>query len=270
MVQVIGPSEEAFLEIQHQQAKFLTYQQHDIVCFYFLQIYIIVTCLYQPLHDLLIFGFKPALKLSSFTYTRHLVQSFSCLLHVKAPWTAIYQASLYVTDTQSLLKLMSNKSVMPSNHLILCRPLLLLPSVFASFRVYSNESFFHIRRPKHWSFSFSISLSNEYSGLISFRMDWLDLPAVQGTLKSLLQHHNRKLTILWCPAFFIAQLTQPYMTTRKTIALYAWTFFGNTMSLILNRVSRWVLSFPPRSKYFFFLISWLQSPSAVNLEPKKK
>ena len=145
------------------------------------------------------------------------VQSLSCVQLFATPWTAARQASLSITNSQSLLKLMSIESVMPSNHLILCRPL--LSSVFCSIRVFSNESVIHIRWPKYWSFSFNISPSNEYSGLISFRMDWLDLLAVQGTLKSLLQHHSSKASILWCSAFFTVQLSHPYMTTGKTIAL---------------------------------------------------
>ena len=148
---------------------------------------------------------------------------------------------------------------MPSNHLILFRPLLLLPSIFPSIRVFSNESVFHIRWQKCWSFSFSISHSNEYSGLISFRMDWLDLLAVQGTLKGLLQHHSSKASILWCSSFFMVQLSHPYMTTRKTIALTKRTFVGKVMSLLFYVLSRLVIAFP-RSKYL--LISWLQSPSA--------
>ena len=155
---------------------------------------------------------------------------------------------------------------MPSNHLILCRPLLLQPSIFPSIRVFSNESVLCIRWPKYWSFSSSISPSNEYSGLISFRIDWLDLLAVQGTLKSLLQHHSSKASILLCSAFFIIQLSHPYMTTRKTIALTRWTFVGKVMSLF-NMLSRLLIAFLPRSKCL--LISWLQSPSAVILEPPK-
>ena len=156
---------------------------------------------------------------------------------------------------------------MPSNHLILCRPLLLLPSIFSSIRVFSSESALHIRRPKYWSFSFNISPSNEHSGLISFRMDWLDLLAVQGTLKSLLQHHNSKASVLWCSAFFMVQLSHPYVTTGKTIALTRWTFVDKVMSLLFNMLSRLVKTFLRRSKCL--LISWLQSPSAVILEPKK-
>ena len=155
---------------------------------------------------------------------------------------------------------------MPPNHLILCRPLL-LPSIFPSIRVFSNESVLHMRCPKYWSFSFSISPTNEYSGLISFRMDWLDVLAVQGTLKSLLQHHSSKASILQRSAFFIVQLSHPYMTIGKTIALTRWTFVGKVMSLLFNTLSRLVVTFLPRSKHL--LISWLQSPSAVILEPKK-
>ena len=161
---------------------------------------------------------------------------------------------------------MSIESVMPSNHLILCCPLLLLPSIFTSIRVFSNESALPIRWPKYWSFSFNISPSNELPGLISFRMDWLDLLAVQGTLKNLLQHHSSKASILWCSAFFIVQLSQPYMTTGKTIALTR-QIFVDVMSLHFNMLSRLVITFLQRSK--LILISWLQSPSAVILEPRK-
>ena len=156
---------------------------------------------------------------------------------------------------------------MPSNHLILCHPLLLLPSVFPSIRVFSNESALYIRWPKYWSFSFSISPSSEHTGLTSFRMDCLDLLAVQGTLKSFLQHHSSKASILRCSAFFIVQLSHPYMTTGKTIALTRWTFVGKLMSLLLNMLSRLVITFLPRSRRL--LISLLQSPSAVILEPKE-
>ena len=162
---------------------------------------------------------------------------------------------------------MSIESVMPSNYLILCCPLLLLPSLFPSIRVFSNESALHMRWPKYWSFSFSISPSKETPGLISFRMDWLDLLAVQGTLKSLLQHHSSKVSILQCSAFFIVQLSQPYMTTGKIIALTRWTFVGKVMSLLLNMLSRLVITFLPRSKRLF--ISWLQSPSKGFWSPKK-
>ena len=156
---------------------------------------------------------------------------------------------------------------MPFNHLILCCPLLLLPSIFPSIRVFSNESACHIRWPEYWSFSFSISASNEYSGLISFRIDWLALLAVQGTLKSLLQHHSSKASTPQCSAFFIVQLSYPYMTTRKTIALTRQTFVGKVTSLLFNMLSRLVIAFLPRSKRP--LITGLQSPSAVILEPQK-
>ena len=162
---------------------------------------------------------------------------------------------------------MSTKSVMPSNHLILCHLLLLLPSNFASIRVFSNESALRIRWPKYWSFSFNISPFSEHPGLISFRMDWLDLLAIYGTLKSLLQHHSSKASILWHSAFFTVQLSHPYMTTGKTIALTRWTFVGKVMSLLFNMPSRLVMTFLPWSKCL--LISWLQSPSAVILEPPK-
>ena len=197
-----------------------------------------------------------------------LISSVQSLSHVQlfmTPWTTTRQASLSITNSRSLLKLMSIESVMPSNHLILCCPLLLPPSIFI--RVFSNESVLHIRWPKHWSFSFSISPSNEYSGLTSFRMDWLDLLAGQGTLKSLLQHHSSKASILPCSAFFIVQLSHPYMTTGKTIALTRWTFVGKIMSLPFNMLSRLVITFLPRSKRL--LISWLQSSSIVILEPQK-
>ena len=157
---------------------------------------------------------------------------------------------------------------MPSSHLMLCCPLLLLPSIFPSIRVFSNESALHIRWPKYWSFSFNISPSIEHPGLISFRMDWLDLLAVQGTLKTLLQHHSSKASIPQHSAFFIVQLSHPYMTTGKTIALTRWTFVGKVISLLFNMLSRLVVTFLLRSK--FLLISWLQSPSAVILEPRKR
>ena len=162
------------------------------------------------------------------------VQLLSCVRLFATPWTAAHQASLSITNSWSLLKLMSIESVMPSNHLILCCPLLLPPSIFPSIRVFSNESVLCIRWPKYWSFSSSISPSNEYSGLISFRMDWLDLFAVQGTLKSLLQHHSSKASVLRCSACFIVQLSHPYMTTGKTIALTRWTFVSKVMSLHPN------------------------------------
>ena len=159
------------------------------------------------------------------------------------------QASLSITNSQSLLKLMSFESVMPYNHLILCFPLLLLPSIFPSIRVFSNESALRIRLPKYWSISFNISPSNEHSGLISFRMDWLDLLAVQGTLKSLLQHHSSKASILQHSAFCRVLLSHPYMTNGKTIALTRWTFVGKVMSLLFNMLSRLVIVFLPRSKH---------------------
>ena len=162
---------------------------------------------------------------------------------------------------------MSIKSVIPSNHLILCHLPLLLPPIPPSIRVFSNESTLQMRWPKYWSFSFSISPSSEPPGLISFRMDWLDLLAVQGTLKSLLQHHRSKASILWCSAFFTVQLSHPYMTTGKTIALTKWTFVGKVMSLLFDMLLSLVITFLPRSKHL--LISWLQSPSSVILEPPK-
>ena len=175
------------------------------------------------------------------------VQSLSCVQLSETPWTTARQASLSITNSLSLLKLMFIKSVMPSNHLILCHPLLLLPSIFSSSRVFSNESVLHIRWPKYWSFSLRISPSYEYSGLISFKIDWFDLLAVQGTLKSLLQHHSSKASILWCSAFFMVQLSHPYMTNGKTLALTGWTFVVKVMSLLFNMLSRFVIAFLPRS-----------------------
>ena len=193
------------------------------------------------------------------------VQSLSCVWLFATPWTAARQASLSITNSRSLLKLMSIELVMPSNHLILCCPLLLLPSIFPSIRVFSNELALGIRWPKYWSFSFNISPSNEHPGLISFRMDcWLDL---QGNLKSLLQHHSSEASVLWCSAFFIVQLSHPYMTTGKTIALTRRTFAGKVMSLLFNMLSRLVITFLPGNKCL--LISWLQSPSAMILEHPK-
>ena len=193
------------------------------------------------------------------------VQFLSCVRLFVTPRTAACQASLSITNSWSLLKLMSIELVMPSYHLIFCYLLLLLPSILPGIRDFSNESALCIRWPRYWSFSFSISPSNEYSGLIYFRMDWLDLLEVQGTLKSLLQHHSSKASILHCSAFFIVQLSHPYMSTGKTIALTRRTFTGKVMSLLLNMLSRLVIAFLPRSKHLF--ISWLQSPSAVILEP---
>ena len=195
------------------------------------------------------------------------VQSLSRVWLFVTPWTAARRASLSITNCWSPPKPMSIESVMPSNHLILCCPLLLLPSICPSIRVFSNESTLLIRWPKYWSLSFNISPSNEHPGLISFRMDWLDLLAIQGTLKSLLQHHSTKESILRCSAFFIAQLSHPYMTTGKTIALTRWTFVGKVMSLLYNMLSRLVITFLLRSKRL--LISWLQSLSAVILKPRK-
>ena len=195
------------------------------------------------------------------------VQSLSRVWLFATPWTAAHQASLSITNSRNLPKPMCIESVMHSNHLILCHPLHLPPSIFPSIRVFSNESALHIRWPKYWSFSFSISPSNEHPGLISFRMDWLDLLAVQGTLKSLLQHHSSKASIFRCSAVFIVQLPHPYMTTGKTIALTRWTFVDKVMSLLYNMLSRLVITFLPRSKCL--LISWLQSLSAVILEPPK-
>ena len=172
------------------------------------------------------------------------------------------QASLSITNSQNPPKPVSIESVMPSNHLILCHPLLLLPSMFPSIRVFSDKSPLHIRWQKYWSFSFSIISSNEQPGWISFRTDWLDLLAVQGTLKSLLQHHSSKASIQHS-VFFTVQLSHPYMTTGKTIALIRWIFFGKAMSLLLNMLSRLIITFLLRSKRL--LISWLQSPSAVIL-----
>ena len=171
------------------------------------------------------------------------VQLLSRVHLFTTPWIAACQASLSITNSRSLLKLMSIELVMPSSHLILCRPLLLLPPIPPSIRVFSNESTLHMRWPKYWSFSFSISHSNEHPGLISFRMDWLDLLAIQGTLKSLLQHHSSKASILWHSAFFIVQLSHSYMTTGKTIALTRRTFVGKVMSLLFNMLSRLVITF---------------------------
>ena len=195
------------------------------------------------------------------------VQSLSCVWLSPTPCTRACQTSLSITSSCGLLKIMSIESMMPSNHHILCSPLLILPSVFHSIRVFSNESLLWIRWPKYWNFNFSISPSNEYSGLISFRIDWLDLLSVQGTLKTLLQHHSSKASILQHSAFFIVQLSHLIHDYWKTIALTWQTFLGKVMSLLFNTLSRLVIAFLPRSKCL--LISWLQSPSAVILEPKK-
>ena len=177
------------------------------------------------------------------------------------PWTTAHQASLSITNSWNFLNFMPIESMMPFTHLILCRSLLLPPSIFPSTRVFSSELVLGIRWPKHWDFSCNISTSNEYSGLIPFRMDWLDLLAVQGTLKSLYQHHSSKASILRHSAFFIVQLSNSYMTTGKTIALTRWTFVGKVMSLLFNMLSSLVTAFLPRSKHL--LISWLQSLSAM-------
>ena len=190
------------------------------------------------------------------------VQLLSRVWLFATPWSAALQASLSITVSRSLFKLISLESMMPSNCLTLCHPLLLPASIFPSIRVFPNESALRIRWPKSWSFSFSISPSNEHPGLITFRMDWLDLLAVKGTLKSL-QHHSSKASILRHSAFFIVQLSHPYVTIGKTTALTRQTFVGKVMSLLFNMLSRLVITFLPRSKCL--LISWLQSPSAVIL-----
>ena len=198
-----------------------------------------------------------------------LTVQFSCSVvsDSATPWIAARQASLFITNSRSSLRLKSIESVMPSSHLILCRPLLLLPPIPPSIRVFSNESTLRMKWTKYWSFSFSIIPSKEHPGLIAFRMDWLDLLAVQGTLKSLLQHHSSKASIPQRWAFFTVQLSHPYMTTGKTIAWTRRTFVCNVMSLLFNMLSRLVITFLPSSKCL--LISWLQSPSAVVLEPRK-
>ena len=185
-------------------------------------------------------------------------------LTLRHPWSAVHRASLSFNISWCLLTFMYTELVVPSNHLIFCRPPLFLPSVFPRIGIFSSESARHVRWPKYWSFSFSMSPSNEYSGLISFRIDWFDLLAVQGTLKSLLQNHSLKASVLQCS---MVQLSHPYMTTGKIIALTRWTFVGQMISLLFSRLSRFVITFLPRSKHL--LISWLQSPSTVTLEPKK-
>ena len=184
------------------------------------------------------------------------------------PWTVAHQAFLSFTNSWSLLILMSIESVMLSNHLVFCCPLLLQPSIFPSLRVFSNESVLCIRWPKDWNYSFSISYSNEYSGLISFRISWFDLLAVQVTLKSLLKHYSSKASILQSSASFIVQISHPYMATGKIIALPRWAFVDKVMFLLSNMLSRLVITFLPRSKHL--LISWLQLPSAVILEPRSQ
>ena len=197
------------------------------------------------------------------------VQSLSHVRLFATSWTAEYQDFLSFTISRSLLKLMSIESVTPSNHLILCHPLLLLPSIIPSIRVFSNELALCIRWPKYWSFSFSISVSNEYSWLISFRIDWFDLLAVQGTFKSLLPHHSLKSSILWCSAFFMVQLLHPYMIIGKTIALTTWTFVDKVMSLLFNMLSRFVIAVLPRSRCLLFRgcshhLQWSWSPRKWN------
>ena len=206
---------------------------------------------------------KPWIYQSHFSST----QLLSYVWLFVTPWTAAHQASLSITTSRSSLKLMSIKSVMPSSHLFFCHPLLLLPPIPPSIRIFSSESTLRTRWPKYWSFSFSISPSNEHPGLISFRMDRLDLRAGQGTLKSLCQHHSSKASVFRRSAFFTVQLSHPYMTTGKTISLTRWTFVGKVMSLLFNMLSRLVITFLPSSTHLF--ISWLHSPSAVILEPPK-
>ena len=189
------------------------------------------------------------------------VQSLNCVQLFVTPWTIAHQTYQPITNSWNSPKLMSIESVMPSNHLTLCHPLLLLPSISPSIRIFSNESALHMRWPRYWSFSFNISPSNEYPGLISFSMDWLDLLAVQRTLKSLLQHHSSKASILWRSTLFIVQFSYPYMTTGKTIVLTRWTFVDKIMSLLFNMLSRLVITFLPRSKHL--LIPWLWSHRGV-------
>ena len=184
-------------------------------------------------------------------------QSHSCVWHFVTPWAAAHQDSLSIINSQNFFKLMSIESTMLSNHLILCRLLLLPSSILPGIKVFSNESPLHIRWPKYWSFTFSISPSSEYSGLISFRIDWLEVLSVQGTLKNLLQHHSSKASIIWLSAFFIVQLSHPYMPIGKTIALTGQTSVGKVMSMLFNMLSRLFIVFLPRSKHL--LISWLQS-----------
>ena len=218
------------------------------------------TCIWNALEDCPYVTEAASVQFSS-------VQSLSHVWLFVTPWIAARQASLSNTNSWSSLRLASIESVMPSSHLILGCPLFLLPPIPPSIKVFSNESTLRMRWPKYWSFSFSIMPSKEIPGLISFRMDRLDLLAVQETLKSLLQHHTSKASILRHSAFFTVQLSHPYMTTGKTTALTRWTLVSNVMSLLLNILSRLLITFLPRSKCL--LISWLQSPSAVILEPKK-
>ena len=231
-------------------------------------LYLIITLCYHNNDILLSLSYSELFNSNMVSISR-LVSSVQLLSHVwlfAIPWTTACQASLSITNSRSLLKLMSIKSVMPSNHLILCCPLLLSPSISASIRVFSNESALRITWSKYWSFSLNISPSNEYSGLISFRMDWLDLLAVQGTLKSLLQHHSSKASILWHLAFFIVQLSHPYMITGKTIAFTRQSFVDKVMSLLFNMLSRLVITFLPRSISVFLFhgcshhLQWFWSP----------
>ena len=199
---------------------------------------------------------KAGALIQEFSPSGVLFSSVQALSHVRlfvTPGTTAHQASLSINNSQSLLKLMSIELVMPSNHLILCHPLVLPPSVFPSIRAFSNESVLPIRWPKYWSFSFSISPSNEHAGLISLRMDWLDPFGVQGTLKSLLQYHSSKASVLWHSAFFMAQLSHLYMITGKTIALTRWTFVGKLMSLLFNMLPRFAMAFLPRSRGLLIL-----------------
>ena len=225
--------------------------------------------MFLNLNYLLITVFLKSLKIQELILVLRLSVVVQCPSHLQLcnPMDCSMPASLSFTISRSLLKHMSIQSVMTSNHLILCHPLLFLPSIFPSIRVFSSDSAFHIRWPKYCSFSFSISPSNEYSGLISFRIDWFDLLAVQGTLKSLLQHPSSEASILCHSAFFTVQISPSYMTNGKAIALTIWIFVGKVMSMLFNMLSRFGIVFLPRIKHL--LISWLQSPSAVIWEPKK-
>ena len=232
-----------------------------IICWSFLKLVSIESVM--PSNHVILY--RPLLLLPSVFPSISSVQSLSCVWLSVTPWTTACQASLSITISQSPPKPMSIESMMPSNHLILCCPLLLRPSVFPSLRVFSSESALCIRWPEYWSFGFSISPSNECSGLISFRIDWLDLLAVQGTLKSFLQHHSSKASVLWCSAFFMVQISHPYMTTGKIIALTRWTCVGKVMSLLFNMLSRLVIAFVPRSKHLLILwcchhLQWFWSP----------
>ena len=197
------------------------------------------------------------------------VQLISHLWLFPTPWTAVCQASLFITNSWSLLKQMSIKLVMPSNHLILCYPLLLLPVIFPSIRGFSSELALCIRWSNYWSFSLSISPSNGYSGLMTFRIDWLDLFAVQGTLKSLLQYHSSKSSVLQCSAFFMVQLSHPYMTTGKTIALTQWIFVSKVMSLLFNMLSRFVIAFVARSKHLLYFMAIVTVYSDLGAQENK-